>query len=357
MLSTFVEFKQTLHINRFRKLFSLFSIMINVSLGLFVVGCSSQSYHRLVVNQSDTLLYEAGKFLEEEYDFELFKKTMPANLKLAESLWSLEKENVILLHALIKGYSAYGFSIGETEYLEVLYAEGDSGVLEEKKNAVLSSYARSIDYGVRYLKMMGVTDAEFLEIKHDGGKLKTLFDKKLNSRDPKVLESILFMAQSLGGTINLRKNEMQIVADLVFVKGLFDWVCEKNPNILSGSCDVFYGAYEFGRPKMLGGNPDKGKRILEDALKKHPHNWMIPAALLQFGSVPLKDEELFLSYQQYFDDKVKAFQSEFQYQVEGLGKGIPFGEHKNFGPKYLRAFQMIALKRYQLIKKYQKNLY
>ena len=61
---------------------------------------------------------------------------------------------------------------------------------------------------------------------------------------------------------------MGLVSNLPIVKGLFDWVCSKSPNINFGACDIFYGAYQAQRPLMLGGNPEKGKEIFLKVEKK-----------------------------------------------------------------------------------------
>src|SRR5690606_29325702 len=127
-----------------------------------------------------------------------------------------------------------------------------------------------------------------------------LLSKKLPS-NKRAYEATAFFAQALGGLINMKKDDMVLVAQLPVAKGMFDWVCVEEPNINHGACDLFYGAYEAGRPKMLGGNPEKGKKIFLKAIELNPNNWLARVTYLQYYVIPMFDEDEWAAQKKVLD--------------------------------------------------------
>ncbi len=315
---------------------------------LTMAGCSSGLFHSTVVKSSSSLLYEAGRDLETENDFELFKDAVPGNLKLVEGLLSIDPKNTTLLATLTKGYSAYAFAVRETQYYELSYGNKKEEEIESAKTQALASYNKAFEFGKRYFEARGLALEKLIEIQSDSDAVKKLLDQNFNS-SKEDLETVLFTAQSLGTIINHRKDEMRLIARLPLVKSLFDWTCGRKPDLLFGACDIFFGTYEISRPKMLGGNPEKGKEIFKAAIAKYPSNWLIPVSYLQYGVIPLSDEDEFKMLAPQLDLAMEQFENSKQYSVED--KKIDLGD------KEQRFFQMIAMKRWTLMKKYQKNLF
>lgn len=316
-------------------------------LPLFLILISScSSLNKFAVNSSSDLLYKASSNLEKENNLDMFKNAVPANLKLLESLLSQSPKNEELLALLVKGYAGYAFIVNETEYLEKEWEEKNSGM---ELDAAILNYSKALEYGKRYLALKNVYWEE-LEAKYiEPNVVLNLLDKRLKS-EKMDLESVLFFAQSLASIINLQKDNMQMIALLPLSKSLFDWVCMKSPNINFGTCDIFFAGYESSRPKMLGGNPEKGKELFEKAMEKYPHNWLIRSSFAQFSLIPSGDQER-------FEKEVLIFNT---YQDE-------FRELTYFSPKEksfkwsleprLRIYQSLALKRFQLMKKYKNKLF
>lgn len=316
--------------------------------GASLTGCSSSSINKLAVKSSSSLLYEVGKDLETEQDYAFFEEAVPANLKVVEGMLSLDTSNSTLLATLAKGYTAYAFAIRETRYLESIFKNAKEEESEELKTLTLASYSKAHDFGQRYFASKKFGFDKVLELQNDPDALKKKMDEHLGS-SIEAIETVLFTAQSLGTIINLRKDEMGLIARLPLVKILFDWSCQKNPSVAYGACDIFYGTYELSRPKMLGGNPDKGKEIFQSAIKKYPHNWLIGVSFLQYGAIPLSEKEIFDELQPALDEAESKWKKSMQYSLDE--NAIDLGE------KPMRVYQMIAMKRWALIKKYQKNIF
>ena len=320
-------------------------LILNSSL---LTSCSSSSINKFAAKSSANLLYEVGKDLESEQDFDFFKDAVPANLKVVEGMLSLDPNNSTLLATLTKGYTAYAFAIRETQYQEFLYSNAKEEVLESLKEQTLISYSKAHQFGQRYFASKGLSFDKVIELQNDPELLKKKLDENLGS-SIEAIESVMFTAQSLGTIINLRKDEMGLIARLPIVKTLFDWSCQKKPDLAFGACDIFYGTYELSRPKMLGGNPELGKKIFQDAIKKYPENWLIAVSYLQFGAIPLSEKEIFDDLKPALDESENSWKKSMQYSIDE--------NPINLGDKKLRVYQMIAMKRWALIKKYQKNIF
>jgi hypothetical protein len=144
---------------------------------------------------------------------------------------------------------------------------------------------------------------------------------------------------------------MGIISQLPAAKGMFDWVCTKDPSINYGTCDIFYGAYEAGRPTMLGGNPAKGKEIFLKAIAKHPHNWLIRTSYMQFYLIPQNDEDGFKEQML----AMKVFHDDFEkYYIYSNIERVETGWSRESS---IRFYQTLAIKRYELINRFNKQFF
>lgn len=321
-------------------------IVVSLTFVTFLTSCST--FNKMAVGGSSDLIYNSSNGVLGESNFDVFKSGIAGNLILIEGLLSQSPTNLNLLATLNKGYAGYAFAINETQMYEEEWAELKS---EEGRRQALLNYTRSMNFGLRYLQEKGVELGDILSRGNDAQAIFTLFDKKLSSDDKRDLEIILFTAQSLGALINLQKDNFGLVTQLTAVKGMFDWVCTKAPSINYGTCDIFYGAYEAGRPQMLGGNPKKGKDIFLKAIAKHPHNWLIRTSYIQFYLIPQNDEDGFkeqmLGLKIFHEEFNKYFIYDNAARVEG-----PWTRESG-----LRFYQTLSLKRYELINRFQKQFF
>jgi TRAP transporter T-component len=314
--------------------------------GVFTLT-SCSTFNKMAVSTSGNLLYSVGDEAQGEANYEIFKAGIAGNLMILEGLLSASPKNLNLLATLTKGYAGYAFAVNETQMYEEEWAELKS---EEGKRQALFNYTRAMNFGFRYLADKNIELNDILSRINEPQGIQLLLDKKLGD-DKRDLEVVLFTAQSLGGLINLQKDNMGLVSQISAVKEMFDWVCRKDPAINYGTCDIFYGAYEAGRPQMLGGNPAKGKEIFLKAIAKHPHNWLIRTSYLQFYLIPQNDEEGFKeqmavlkTYQEYFDNQ-------YIYRNAAAAETAWARENK------LRFYQALALKRYELLNRFQKQFF
>ncbi|EQC46761.1 putative lipoprotein [Bacteriovorax sp. BSW11_IV] len=313
-----------------------------ILISTFMSSCST--LRNSAVGMASPLFMEGSKGLEKEGDLELFKSSTPGNLKLLEGLLEVKPKDLNLLSSLVKGYGGYAFAVNETAFLKDSLQEKDD---TQNKVEALRNYSKAISYGLRYLEASGISFSELeRSLKDQGGMSKLLSDKLSDS--PRDIDAVLFTAQSLAGLINLQKTNMALVARLGVAKGMFDWACALSPDFNFGMCDIFFGAYEAARPRMLGGNPEKGKEIFLAAMKKWPENALITVSYIQYYLIPMAEED---EYRQ-LKVRLENFKNDFD-------KSLVWSPDNaiSVGPERLRLYQSIALERFKIIKRLEKEIF
>ena len=312
---------------------------------LLVTGCSS--FKKATVNLSSHFLYDIGIEFQREADWHHLKESMPGALKILEGMHSINPHNKKLKIALIKGYAGYAFAIWETLALEdTLSKERKTYALEK----TVQFYSRAIGYGLAFLIDEG-TNYKRLQatMGTENGVMKLLNDK-LDQDNKLDQEGVLYLALSIGSLIHLQKTNVALMAQLPIVKGMFDWACRENPHLHYGTCGIFYGSYEASIPKMLGGNPEKGKKIFEQLIKSHEDNWLARVAYIQYYAIPMADKKIYAEQKKFLENAVLV--------VERGNKWFPGKVQNNaFKQKNIRTFQAIAIERFKTIKKYEKDIF
>lgn len=309
-----------------------------------LLGCAT--IRKAGLGVAAPMFKDAMKGMEEEGDWNHFKKATIPNLTLVEGLLSIRPDDPSLLLAAIKGNAGYAFGVEETLYLDDKYQDKDHSIHKER---AIAYYSKAVEYGLHFLEENDVSLSDLQKAQNQPGGVKAILNSELSTNET-TLELMLFFAQSMGSLINLQRDNILLVAQLPIVKGVFDWVCMEQPDIAHGTCNIFYASYEAGRPATLGGNPKEGKRIFEDMIKKNPANWLARVALIQYYAIPQYDEETY-NFQKKSLEKYEDILKESFSWVPGRKAD------ENFNDPTLKLYQAIAIKRYQIIKKYEDDLF
>ena len=300
-----------------------------------IVLSSCSTLRKISVNSFAPVYYKASVSFEDEDNWENFKQSVLGNLKLGEGLLSITPENKSLLATLTKGYGGYAFIVNETQHLEDFLQDNGEGF---NRDQAIRNYIRAYNYGLRYLNQVGITYQDFMKNIGDSSKNIQLLDENMSISD-QDLEVVLFIAHALSGLINLQKDRPGMVAQLPIAKTMFDWVCSKKPDINFGTCDVFYGIYESGRPVGLGGNPSRGEK--------------------QYYLVPMGDEEGYRKQKQFLDDIQEKFNRRIvvNWSYDDFVKGERSKKQSFKKGNRLKIYQATSLKRYNIIEKYHKEIF
>lgn len=305
-----------------------------------LLAVSSCSLQKMALRSSTPIFEKTSDSMMKEGNWDYFRQSAPGNLKFLELLYDQDPQNLKLLSVLIKSYSGYAFGIKETLYFqdELAQVEDSPAKLE-----AIDFYTRAFDYGMYYLKERGIKARDLLS--NDETELK----KKLKNIDKDDAIAVLYTAQAWGSLINLQKDNIALVGQIPKVKLLFDRVCEIDPNIDQNVCDIFYAQYEVSRPKMLGGNPEKGEKMFLEAIEKHPKNLLIRVSYLQYYVVPLMDGDKYESHAKILNEEFAKFRD---FNRDSLEDQSPYKDVSG-----LNLYNAIAKKRFQIIEQNKKKIF
>jgi hypothetical protein len=308
-------------------------------MALALAGCGS--IQKMALRSASPMFVEGSNKLTLERNWEFFRESAPANLKFLEMIYLQDPDNLSLLATLVKGYAGYAYAVPET----LAYGDELAGIDESihKQNAI-SLYTRALDYGLEYFNQKGIKKSHLLGSQDK--ELDKLLDKNLSKKD---LTAVLFTAQSWASLINLQKDNVALVSHVPKVKVLFDWVCEKDPKIENGVCDIFAAQYEAARPRMLGGNPEKAKVLYAAAIKKRPHHLLIRVGLIQYSLIPAFDQEA-------YEKEATQLREEFS-KWDNLNRDNLENESEYKSAEDLNLFNAIAKKRFELMELNKKKIF
>jgi hypothetical protein len=329
-------------------------VQLSILRHIFTILCpltllySCGGVQKVAVSTTSDLLYKASFEIQNENNYETFKDSVLPSLKLAEGLLSLSPKDQNLLATLTKGHVGFAFGVVETEILELKLGreKNKEELISAKEQQARSHYSKAIDYGLRYFKEKDISYTDLQKALRDEAGIPGLLKKKgLNERDQ---ETALYLGQAIGGLVNLSRDQMVLVSQLPLAKGLFDYVCEVNPMINHGTCDIFYGTYEAGRPAMLGGNPEKGREIFVNFSEKFPQNELGIVMFMEYVLIPKEESKNF--YKQL---------DELLEQREEFNKNMIWSPiAKESSPHYnLELFRTIAFKRVEIFEKNRKTIF
>lgn len=270
---------------------------------------------------------------------------LPAQIVFAETMLASSPEDLGLLGQLIQGNTAAGFLISETQYLEATSEKDQKNTLSEAKKY----YVKTLEHFASYLKVKGSSFDELLSGSGNAELIrKTLSNKFSNSDYP----TIFYAAQAWASLINLSRQDINLVSNLHVPKTMIDFVCEKNPQFEEGLCQIFQALYEWGRPKMLGGDHKLAFNIYQTLEKTYPSNLLYPVLAAQFALLPNGKSEDWDALK----NKLKNSFSEFNKSLEQpgylkLGLKDEFYQHPQFN-----IFNVVAQKRFESLIKKEKEL-
>ncbi|MFZ4713481.1 MAG: TRAP transporter TatT component family protein [Bacteriovoracaceae bacterium] len=308
-----------------------------------LLGCSM---NQIAVKSAAPLLDEASSSVETEKNWNFVKDSLPTNLMMMEGMLSIDPSNLKLLKNLVKGYSAYAFGVSETLYLSEMW--GETEITTDLDSAV-DYYGRALRHGLHYLNLKGIK-TDHLMAAQDLDEMKKLLSKISADKDSR--EVIFFLAQSWGGLVNLQRGNIALLSTIGIMKNMIDTVCGIDPNFQFGACDIFSAVYETSRPKTLGGNPEKGVKIFKQTMEARPDNLLVQIAYLQYSVIPSGDEA------EYKRIKTNLLLSEKQFKNLKLiipGQAVEDVFHQT--DDRISILNSIALKRFEIMKKYEKKFF
>jgi tetratricopeptide (TPR) repeat protein len=338
----------------------------------FLSSCTSY-LTRQATSSSGHLFRQFKIEQEKNADFELFKRSLPQQLSLLESLIALHPDDLNLRALLVQGYSALAYSIHETyawrDSLRLsqlphapiflprnhpLYPQLD--VLLFHRKQALKNYSRSIKHFDHYLQTLGLSLKQLQKSQINLSSLLEDTEKKHFSHDQDktfFYTTLFFGSQSLLSLAQFQKNHLPTIGFVTPSIKLINWVCEKKPDLENGLCPMSQAAYLAVIPQAFGGNTQKAKEIFREAISQYPNNYLLRVSFLEFVALLHQDLEIF--EEQDLILKIKSLNFEenliFPNNISSLQSSVHSTSNKDSNPENQLTqilYNAVALERYRI---------
>jgi len=221
-----------------------------------------------------------------EPDIEFAREAMAATLKLVEGLLQTSPHNAALLVQLAEGYCGYAFLFIEDDHEALRPADEDA-------RAPLAARASA------FYRRGGAFAVRALEERHPGfghafeGRLGD-FEVVLRRLGPKDVPALFWLAFSEAAYVNLNRDKIEAIAGLGRIEALLGRVVELDARYFFGSAHLARGGLMVARPKILGGDPARGRAEIEHALSISGGKFLMHKVLLaRVYAVGVGDRALF----------------------------------------------------------------
>jgi hypothetical protein len=219
---------------------------------------SACSIERLALRKSGAMMLKGMSAMNGETDFEIFKMSLPPNLKTLEILLASDPDNPDFLFLLAQGWGAYAQIVIEDE-IDQADAAGDTTRVAALKARATALYRKGQTYAATLLgPPLLIKTIETGTLDQAKAELKKLTRVQL--------PGLLWYAFNWVGQINLNQSDMTLVAGLPRVELLVNRAVELQPDYFYGMPLLTAGGLASARPAMLGGDLKKGKELLDKAV-------------------------------------------------------------------------------------------
>lgn len=244
--------------------------VVGFLISILLYGCSVQN---LAIRYAGGIFDSGVKAIFSETDYEIAKVSIPANLKLLEAIYNADPKNQKTVTLLVQGYTGYAMGFVEDD---------------EPERAKLI-YKRAYDYGVNFLKLKSKKFAESL--RGDFEKFEATLRTEFGKKDVPIL---FWTAMAWGSYVNLNRDDPEAVSQIPKIESMVKYVVELDEGYFYGSGVMFLGVLLSARPKLFGGNPEKGKEYFERCIKISGGRYLLPYVFYaRYYAVQVQDRQLY----------------------------------------------------------------
>lgn len=222
------------------------TVIVRLFIGLSLVwlAASGCSMNTIAVGVMDDILENGVEVMFEEDDVQLAEQAIAGNLKLLEALIRSDPGNVKVLTMAAQGYGGYALA----------FVEPVDPVRASK------FYLRGKDYALQALRLKNHDVYKAMD-----GPVDDL-NEALQDADSDDLPYLFWTAYNWGAYVNLNKNSVEAIGALPKVLALMNRIIELDPGYYYGGAHLFMGSYYSSLPRIMGGDPEKGKAHFEEAI-------------------------------------------------------------------------------------------
>lgn len=244
---------------------------------LATTGCD---IGKITVNTTSKVLERGQPSLKMEADYEMARQAIPGALKTVENFWIVDPDNPRLTKILTEGYCQYGTAFVEDDW-EAAKFKKDIEAIDYHNDRSTKIFTRCLNYA---LKTLGGRWQKEIFADDQNVVTKLIKDTGKGKRFP-----LLFAATALGSVINHNLTRIEMIAYLPTVQAMLERVVEidtkdgpPSDKALAALPYVALGMINTARGKAMGGDPDKGRAMFEQALKITDNKYLLARTLMAY---------------------------------------------------------------------------
>ncbi len=260
-----------------------FPIVMASLVSVASAGCSVQT---MAVRETAGIMERGMGAMYREPDVDLAAQALPSSLKLVEVFLESDPGNPAMLLILAQGYASYAYTVVE-DHAEVL--DMADRVAEAKAERVRAAkfYQRAQGYALRLLG-----DGPLAEALGSGQRDRIVSALEGATKDD--VPALFWFTFSWAARINLDQSNPERIAELPITEALLARLLELDPEYFHGLPLLTAGVSYSARAPMFGGDPAKGKALLERGMGVSGGRFLLGRFLMaRYYAVQVQDLGLF----------------------------------------------------------------
>lgn len=245
---------------------------------------------KITVGTTAKVLLRGQASLQQEADYEMARQAIPGALKTVESFWIVDPDNWRLTRILTEGYCQYGTAFVEDDWEVAKFAKNLEQI-EYHNTRANHIFTRCMNFALRRLGSRW--QKEIFEAPDVVAKL--LKETGENHRF-----DMMFAGLALGSLVNHNLSRIEMLSYLPTVEAIMMRVLEldaKHPpkNLQHAALPyIALAMLHSGRPKALGGEPEKAKAEFQKALDITSDKFLLARTLMAYRvGLALNDKQFF----------------------------------------------------------------
>ncbi len=247
--------------------------------------------NKIVADGTAALLKQATPAVDGLWDYELAGVGTQSAIMQLEAFHEVSPDNEDLSLQLAKAYVGFANGWVESDY-EIAYAADDADKADRLRQRARLFYLRAYQLALRCMRNRHSGIEQALHSNREGTLAKYLDE---HYRYAASAPPVFWAGLSLAAAINLSLDQPDLVAELGTAKALVEHAKQLDEMFFHGGAFLVLGTIEAALPPALGGNPEKGRAMFEEGLRKTDRkNHMIHVSYARTYAVSTQNRELFI---------------------------------------------------------------
>jgi len=261
-----MNFKRKTQIVNYKSLFTSYFLLLTSFSLLLLNSCS---LNRFIINSASSFIEDGVLAVYEEEDLELAEQFLASNLETIEILLTKDPDNHRLNLLAAQGFGAYAMAFVE----------------DNDPERASRFYLRGLKYSFRALPEKKRFNEKIIPAD---------LEKLLPSYNKNDVPALFWIGYNWGSYVLHHLNDPRTLVNLSKVEMIMRRVLELDEKYNFAGVHLFYGTFYAGRPSILGGNPELGRKHFLKNMELNDHKFLMTKVYYaRYYAFQVQDKELF----------------------------------------------------------------